>query len=58
MGFDADLGDLVTGASPGRTDPRQRTMFVFRGFALGDLAVASRILAAARVAGIGTMLPR
>ena len=36
----------------------ERTMFVFRGFALGDLAVAARVYSAARVAGIGTMLVR
>lgn len=56
--FDADLSALVAGVHPGRTDPRQRTMFIFRGFALGDLAVAARVYAAAKAAGIGTILPR
>ncbi len=56
--FDTDLSGLVTTVNSGRTDPRQRTMFIFRGFALGDLAVAARIYAAAKVAGIGTTLPR
>ena len=56
--FDADLGGLVSATQPGRSNPRERTMFVFRGFALGDLAVAARVYSAAKVAGIGTMLVR
>jgi ornithine cyclodeaminase/alanine dehydrogenase len=55
--FDADLASLVSGAT-GRTDPMQRTMFLFPGLALADLAVAAEILAAARAAGRGTFLPR
>ncbi|MBL8701510.1 MAG: ornithine cyclodeaminase family protein [Alphaproteobacteria bacterium] len=56
--FHADLAELASGAVRGRTDPRQRAMFVFRGFALGDLAVAARIYESARSAGIGTVLAR
>lgn len=56
--FHADLAELASGAARGRGDDRQRAMFVFRGYALGDLAVAARIYAAAREAGIGTTLPR
>lgn len=56
--FEADLSALVAGVHPGRTDPRQRAMFIFRGFALGDLAVAARVYEAAKAAGIGTILPR
>ena len=36
-----DLAQLVSGAIPKRTDPQQRTAFVFRGHALGDLAVSA-----------------
>ena len=56
--FHADLSALAAGAHPGRTDESQRTIFVFRGYALGDLAVAAGVHAAARKAGIGTMLAR
>jgi alanine dehydrogenase len=56
--FHADLAELAAGAHPGRGDARQRAMFVFRGFALGDLAVAARLFAAAQAAGIGTRLAR
>jgi ornithine cyclodeaminase/alanine dehydrogenase len=35
-----DLAGLVTGAVAGRDSPRQRTAFVFRGMAVGDLALA------------------
>lgn len=56
--FHADLAALAAGAHPGRGDAHARAMFVFRGFALGDLAVAARLLAAAQAAGIGTRLAR
>ncbi len=36
-----DLTDLVTGQLQGRTDPNDRTAFVFRGRALGDLALSA-----------------
>jgi len=35
-----DLMDLVNGGLAGRTGPLERTAFVFRGLALGDLALA------------------
>ena len=35
-----DLSGLVAGDTPGRDGVRQRTAFVFRGLALGDLALA------------------
>ena len=55
--FDADLGELVAGLSPGRTDADQRAMFLFPGFALADLAVAVALFEAARRLGCGTALP-
>jgi alanine dehydrogenase len=55
--FDADLASLVVGTSPGRTDEKQRAMFLFPGFALGDLAIAAEVIAEARRAGRGLNLP-
>ena len=56
--FDVDLAELSAGAKPGRKDARQRAMFLFRGFALGDLALAAETYRLAREAGLGTTLPR
>ncbi|TCR66393.1 ornithine cyclodeaminase [Bosea sp. BK604] len=56
--FDADLSELCAGARPGRTEPAQRTMFVFRGFALADLALAACVYNAALGARAGNTLPR
>jgi ornithine cyclodeaminase/alanine dehydrogenase len=36
-----DLAELVCGDIPGRQDERERTAFVFRGLAIGDLALAA-----------------
>lgn len=55
--YDADLADLVGGAKPGRTDDRQRTMFVFSGLALADVAVAARLHREALNRKLGTFLP-
>jgi ornithine cyclodeaminase/alanine dehydrogenase len=52
----ADLADLATGRHPGRTDPRQRTGFIFAGMALADLAVAALAYRRALAAGIGVRL--
>jgi ornithine cyclodeaminase/alanine dehydrogenase-like protein (mu-crystallin family) len=54
--FDADLGELAASVKPGRTEASQRTMFIFRGFALADLAVAAKIFAAASDKSIGHRL--
>jgi alanine dehydrogenase len=54
--FDADLAALAAGVRRGRTDPAQRTMFLFRGFALGDLAVAALAFRSAERRGVGTAL--
>ena len=56
--FDADLAELSAGAKSGRSDPRQRAMFLFRGFALGDLALAAEIYRLAQSTGRGLPLPR
>jgi alanine dehydrogenase len=55
--FDLDLAELASGRKPGRRSPEQRTMFLFPGFALGDLAVAGRLLTAVRSNRLGTVLP-
>lgn len=55
--FDSDLASLVAGTAPGRTDEKQRIMFLFPGFALGDLAIAAEVIAEARRAGRGLRLP-
>ncbi|MEO8136944.1 MAG: ornithine cyclodeaminase family protein [Betaproteobacteria bacterium] len=55
--FDADLAELAAGVKPGRTDAAERAMFIFRGFALADLAVAAKVFAAATDKSIGHRLP-
>jgi ornithine cyclodeaminase/alanine dehydrogenase-like protein (mu-crystallin family) len=53
----ADLGELVTGARPGRQSPAERTIAVNLGLALEDMAVAPEVLRRATEAGLGTWLP-
>ena len=55
--IDADLGELVVGARPGRTSPEQRTMACNLGLALDDIAVAPLVLRAAEAKGLGALLP-
>jgi ornithine cyclodeaminase/alanine dehydrogenase len=55
--YEADLTDLTTGARPGRTSNTQRTMFVFSGHALADLAAARVVYEIALRRGIGIRLP-
>ena len=47
--FDADLSDLAQSQTPLRVSPSQKTMFVFAGHALGDLAVAGFVYDYARM---------
>lgn len=54
--FTTDLAALAT-AAPG-SGGGGRTLFCFKGFALGDLALAALALDRARAAGVGQMLPR
>jgi len=46
-----DLAALVAGDLPGRQSAEERTAFVFRGVALGDLAVAGLIYRRAKASG-------
>jgi alanine dehydrogenase len=50
----AELGQLLTGALPGRTTPEQITLYKSVGVAEEDAAAAGLVLAAARSRGIGT----
>jgi alanine dehydrogenase len=56
--FDADLADLVSGRHPGRSGSGCRSMFLFQGHGLADLAVACALYGAACAHGIGMRLPR
>jgi ornithine cyclodeaminase/alanine dehydrogenase-like protein (mu-crystallin family) len=52
-----ELGDLVTGRKPGRTDPNQITVFDSTGTALQDVACAARIYERAVADGAGRYVP-
>jgi len=52
-----ELGDVIVGRHPGRINPQQITVFESQGMAIQDLAVATRVLAAAESAGLGVELP-
>jgi ornithine cyclodeaminase len=49
----AEIGDLVSGARPGRTDATQITLYKSVGVAVQDAAAAAMVLEAARKAGVG-----
>lgn len=53
----ADLGELVSGARPGRQSPTERTLAANLGLALADMAVAPLVYQRAVEAGVGTRLP-
>lgn len=52
-----ELGDIMIGRSAGRGNPELITLFESQGMAIQDLAVAARVLGAARELGLGTPLP-
>lgn len=54
---DADLGELVAGLKPGRSDARQRAVAINLGLALDDMAVAPEVYRRAAARGLGTLLP-
>lgn len=56
-GFDGDLAALC-GGGEGRHAPPGRSLFLFRGFALADLAVAALVYERALQDGAGRFLPR
>ena len=49
----AELGEVVTGAVPGRTSPADVTIFKSVGLAIEDVAAAQHIYAKARGSGLG-----
>jgi alanine dehydrogenase len=49
----AELGELVSGARPGRESPAQITLYKSVGVAVQDAAAAAMVLDAARKAGVG-----
>jgi alanine dehydrogenase len=49
----AELGELVTGAKPGRSSPDELTLYKSVGVAVQDAAAAALVLSAARERGIG-----
>lgn len=52
-----ELGDIIAGKHPWRTAAEQITVFESQGMAIQDLAVALRVVAAARERGLGQELP-
>ncbi|MFP6679318.1 MAG: ornithine cyclodeaminase family protein [Dehalococcoidia bacterium] len=51
-----NLGDIIAGKHPGRTDDSQVTLFESQGVAMEDIAVGKRVLDIAKDRGIGTNL--
>ncbi|MDA1256222.1 MAG: ornithine cyclodeaminase family protein [Chloroflexi bacterium] len=51
-----NLGEIVAGTHPGRTDASQITLFESQGVAMEDIAVGKRVLDLALARGIGTQL--
>lgn len=51
-----DIAGLVLGSIEGRDGEKERTAFIFRGHALGDLALAGLAYQKARVGSIGTVI--
>jgi alanine dehydrogenase len=52
----AELGQVVTGARPGREDPAERILLWHRGLSILDVAVGRLILHRAEAAEAGTMI--
>jgi ornithine cyclodeaminase len=52
----AELGQIVSGAKPGRERDDERILLWHRGLSILDVAVAHLILQRAEAADVGTML--
>lgn len=52
----AELGELVSGARPGRADAQQITLYKSVGVAVQDAAAAAMVLEAARKGGVGRVI--
>ena len=53
----AELGAIVTGQRPGRTDDEQITLFESQGLAVQDMAAAAYVYEQARERGLGQEVP-
>jgi ornithine cyclodeaminase len=53
----AELGEIVAGLKPGRTSPREVTLFKSVGVAVQDLAAGARVLQRAQEQQLGTEVP-
>ncbi len=53
----AEIGEVLIGASPGRTSPDEVTVFRSLGLAVEDLAAAEYVVRRARESGVGTEVP-
>lgn len=54
--LNAFIGDVISGAAPGRTNAEDRILFVHRGVAACDLALAQSYLSQAKAQGLGTSI--
>lgn len=52
-----ELGDILIGRQAGRQSSEEITLFESQGLAIQDLALAARVVSAARQMGLGTPLP-
>jgi len=52
-----ELGDVIAGRALGRQSAQEITLFESQGLAVQDLAVAVRVVSAARALGLGSSLP-
>jgi len=52
-----ELGDVVTGRSPGRVAGGEVTLFESQGIAIEDVAIAERVYRLAVERGVGATLP-
>lgn len=52
-----EIGEVLTGRAPGRTDDRQITLYESHGMGIQDLYVAARLLKLARERNVGVDLP-
>ena len=53
-----ELGDVLTGAAPGRSGPDAVTLFDSTGLAIQDLALCLALLAAERAGSVSTTTVR
>ena len=52
-----EIGEVIAGRSPGRSSPRQITLYESHGMGIQDLYVGAKVLGLAREKGIGRELP-